>query len=360
MTTMNGRGVDEIHGYAPLRPVAGAAAPDASPVVSGGVSQAALDAAQAFSDAHDGVALLVWSGGALRHEAYAPHLTQDSLFETFSMHKSALGLLYGAAIRDGAIASIDDPVGLYIAEWRDDPRGAIPLRHLLGMSSGLTIHSLDKGDPVALALMLGDRISETALSVQAQRPSGEVFDYYNVAAQVAGLALSRAVAAKGLGDAAAYLSKALWAPMGGADARLWVEREDGEPRFFAGLQARARDWLQLGRLVAGAGALDGRQVLPADWIAAITAENPLNPAYGLLVWRAAPVADGRRTYGPSTAYAAPHGAPFIADDLVYFDGFGGQRVYVSPSRDLVIVRIGRPRLDFDDAVLPNLIVEGLQ
>ena len=349
----NGRGVDVIEGYAPLRTVAGAVPPPALPVADGAPTPA-IEAAQAWSDAHDGLALLVWKNGALVHERYADHLTPASQYETFSMHKTVVGLLCGAAIRDGAIGSIDDPIGAYVAEWLDDPRGAIPLRHFLGMSSGLRFHSLDKGDPQALKLMLGDRISDTALETQIEQPFGTQFDYYNIDAQIAGVALDRALKAKGLGDYATYLSKALWAPIGGSEARLWVEREDGDPRFFAGLQASARDWLQIGRLIAGGGALDGRQIIPADWIAAMCAANPLNPAFGLLIWRGTDSSPARK-YGPSTVYAAPHSAQFAAQDLVFLDGFGGQRVYVSPSRDLVIVRIGRPRLDFDDSVLPNLL-----
>ena len=46
--------------------------------------------------------------------------------------------------------------------------------------------------------------------------------------------------------------------------------------------------------------------------------------------------------------------------MVYFDGFGGQRVYVSNSADLVIVRTGDTRLDWDDSVLPNMILDILE
>ena len=41
------------------------------------------------------------------------------------------------------------------------------------------------------------------------------------------------------------------------------------------------------------------------------------------------------------------------------DGFGGQRVYIVPSRQLVIVRTGAQRQDWDDAALPNLIIRAL-
>jgi hypothetical protein len=46
----------------------------------------------------------------------------------------------------------------------------------------------------------------------------------------------------------------------------------------------------------------------------------------------------------------------LADDIYYIDGFGGQRVYVVPSRDLIVVRTGVSQLDWDDAPLINTII----
>ena len=46
------------------------------------------------------------------------------------------------------------------------------------------------------------------------------------------------------------------------------------------------------------------------------------------------------------------------NDVIYFDGFGGQRVYIIPSKDLVIVRTGSITMDWDDAKLPNIISKG--
>jgi CubicO group peptidase (beta-lactamase class C family) len=57
---------------------------------------------------------------------------------------------------------------------------------------------------------------------------------------------------------------------------------------------------------------------------------------------------------------ATHSAPYLADDVAFFDGGGGHRVYVVPSRRLVIVRTGTVnRADWDDAALPNAILAGL-
>ena len=56
----------------------------------------------------------------------------------------------------------------------------------------------------------------------------------------------------------------------------------------------------------------------------------------------------------------PVSEPFNADDMIYFDGFGGQRVYISKSQDLVIVRTGDTRMDWDDSALPNMVIESLK
>jgi hypothetical protein len=52
--------------------------------------------------------------------------------------------------------------------------------------------------------------------------------------------------------------------------------------------------------------------------------------------------------------------PYRASDLVFFDGFGGERVYIAPSLDLAIVRIGEASLAFDDSIIPNDIIAGMK
>jgi hypothetical protein len=45
--------------------------------------------------------------------------------------------------------------------------------------------------------------------------------------------------------------------------------------------------------------------------------------------------------------------------MIYFDGFGGQRVYISRKNDLVIVRVGEIKSDWDDTLLPNMVINAL-
>jgi CubicO group peptidase (beta-lactamase class C family) len=309
------------------------------------ITEAALAKAQAYSDSLGGHALLVWQGGRLRYEHYGPGVSADTRFETFSMHKSVLGLVYGAALRDGIIHSLDDRLGDYLQAWAHDPRGAITLRQLLTMQSGLSLGGIDATAAVAL-------------SRSQDVPPGSRFEYSNVNAELAGIALDRALKTAGRGDYAAYLSTVLMKPLGAGDAHLWLDHEGGEPRFFAFLQMRARDWLRIGILIDRNGRFDGQQVLPAAWIKTLTTPSTLNPNYGILTWIGSPWSR-YRSYGPRNPVKVSHAEPYLAPDLVYFDGFGGERVYIVPFLDLVIVRIGEPSLSFDDSIIPNAIIAGL-
>jgi hypothetical protein len=51
--------------------------------------------------------------------------------------------------------------------------------------------------------------------------------------------------------------------------------------------------------------------------------------------------------------------PFLANDMIYFDGKDKQRVFIIPSYDLIIVRLGENARGFDEAFLPNTIIRGL-
>jgi len=310
------------------------------------IAEAALAKAQAYSDSLGGHALLVWQGGKLRHEQYGAGASADTRFETFSMHKSVLALVYGAALRDGIIHSLDDRVGDYLQEWAHDPRGDITLRQLLTMQSGLSLGGIDATAAVAFS-----RVQDV--------PPGSRFEYSNVNPELAGVALNRALKRAGRGDYAAYLSAVLLKPLGAGDAHLWLDHEGGEPRFFAFLQMRARDWLRVGMLIDRKGRFDGQQVLPAAWIEAQTTPSTLNPNYGILTWIGSPWSR-YRSYGPRNPVKVSHAEPYLAKDLVYFDGFGGERVYIVPSLDLVIVRIGEPSFSFDDSIIPNTVIAGLK
>lgn len=357
MVRVMGKPITDVSVFTPAEAVKGCPGPALAAAPEGTLPAATFTAMQDWSKKHGGVGLVVLVNGQLAGEAYARGMTAQSRTQSNSMHKSVVAMLMGAALADGIVKSADDPVGNYIPALKDDPRGKITLRQLLSMSSGLKNPSMAKMESPALELMLGN-VSAGALSLPIETEPG-TFNYNNANLQLAGTALANAVQRAGKGRYADYLSQKVWCPLGNRDGQLWLEFADGQPRYFAYLNASLQDWARVGELLRRGGEWNGQQLIPTDWIAAITAPSAGNANYGMGIWRGSPYLPKRR-YSKEVAMTVPQREAFLADDVVYFDGFGGQRVYVVPSAGLVIVRAGEPVKDWDESALVNLALRGLE
>jgi CubicO group peptidase (beta-lactamase class C family) len=301
-------------------------------------------------------ALLIWRGGGLELEWYGKGYGPESRSAPASMMKPVVALAVGAAIARGKIKSVEDPVGRYVPELAQDPRGAVTLRQLLEMSSGLAPFPPDRSpESPATRHFLGSDIRTAALEATLSVPPGSAFQYNNVNTSLLGMAIEGATGER----FAAWVSRALWRPMGASDAAVWLDRPGGFARTYCCLIATARDWVRVGLLLKNDGRVGRRQVVPAAWVEAMRAPSLNNPNFGFQLWRGSPYAP-QRSYGPAIKLTIPAAAPFLAGDMLYVDGAGGQRIYISKSEDLVIVRVGKQTLDWDDSRLPNLIVADLR
>lgn len=326
----------------------------ALPHAAGGIAPEAVAAALAYVSRARTQSLLIWYKGALRVEHYGAGFDAASRSAPASMPKPVLALAVGAAVARGKMA-LTDPVSRWLPEWRGDPRGRITVEQCLQMRSGLTKYGGASAGGPGEQLMLGTRLADLVLATSAVAEPGERFDYNNIDNALLAMVLERAT-----GDRySRWLSHTIWRPIGANDAQLWIDRPGGLARTFCCLIATARDWMKVGLLIKDRGMANGRRILPASWIDAMTAPSPTNPNYGFQIWRASPYAP-LRSYGSGKAPPAPAKAPFLATDMVYFDGAVGQRIYISPSRDLVIVRVGDSIPDWDDSALPNIITSGLR
>lgn len=298
-------------------------------------------------------ALIVARGGRIELEWYAEGFSPASLSSTASMMKPVMALAMGQAIAQGHVKSVDDPIGRYISEWRDDPRGAITVRQVLQMSAGLAMAPSAPFLPGDITL--GTDLTGAALSTASVGAPGEAFQYSNIVSTLGGLVIERATGK----PFATFVSESVWAPLGAGDAAGWMDRPDGIARPYCCLIATARDWLRVGQLFLDDGRVGRRQVIPADWMAQMVTPSPRNPNFGYQLWLAQPHAP-MRSYGPAVAFRVPAREAFLAPDMAYFDGAGGQRVYWSKAQDLVIVRIGAVPGLWDDSALPNAIARGLR
>jgi CubicO group peptidase (beta-lactamase class C family) len=337
------------------------------------IEPAALEAAAAWAGEHNSVALLVLHRGRVQLERYWQGMTPDAFFSGRAMSRSLVGIVYGYAVADGVLG-LDEPAGKYLAEWRNDPRGAITIRQLLQNRSGLEELSLNAVQvapdvsPLQRAiafggsaftkntrLALGTDFAAAALSLDLAHEPGARFAFSNANAQLLGVILERAT-----GEAfERYVERRLWAPLSAGAGEFYMDRRGGMPAVYCCFRATPRDWLRVGALLAGDGAIDGRQVLPPGWVEQLATTSPITPLYGLQVWSGRARA-GLREYIAGSGTGIQHGEDDVAERTIWMEGGGGRTIWAIPSQQLVIVRLGRAAPGWDPSVLPNTLVRGIR
>ena len=322
------------------------------------INARALEAAADWAEQHNSVALLVLHRGVVQLERYWQDIGPESLFTGRAMTRSLLPPLVAIAMQEGAIDSLDDPVGRYLPDWSDDARSAITVRHLLRNQSGLENPPL-AGDPDPYSknarISLSSDFRAAALDFDLENEPGEFFAFSNANAQLVGAVLESAT-----GEAYEdYLNSRLWSPLGAGPAQLYLDRPGGMPAVYCCYRATPRDWLRYGAALAADGLADGRQLWPPGWVGEMTTASAVNPNYGYQIWVGNPPGTGRR-YVQDREQAAPHGPPIEADGVFFLEGGGFRTMYVIPGEELVILRLGYFHPDWLTSTLPNLVLAGLQ
>ena len=303
---------------------------------------------------YDSLAVVVMVDGQVIAEDYALNIEPSRRFDSQSMHRGLLSLAVLAAIEDGAIRSLDQPVAEFFKEWRtaEDPRSRITIGQLLRGESGLADPPYEaRLDSAGLQLFIGTDLRTLAVEQQPVVPPGTRQRGNALDAQLLGLVLEQATGQ----SYADYVSRRLWRPIGAADAWVRLDREGGNTRTFCCLQASARDWARVGEVVRGAGKFGDSRILTAQSVAHLLEPGRLNKAVGMS-WMLEPTPLIPRS---QTTDQLPAPTAFAAPGIVYIGGRGGQRVYVLPQQRAVVVRLGRLRNDFDDGRFLNPFIAAL-
>ena len=204
-------------------------------------------------------------------------------------------------------------------------------------------------------LVVGDQITQSTITQMSVQLPDREFAYNGVNPQILGLLLERSTGLR----YSKYLSENLWEKIAEDDAFIFLDSEVTKmPRIFCCLDATARDWLRVGLLILNKGTVNNQRIVSNKWIDQMTTPSTLNPNYGYLTWLGTDHKE-RRVYNRKSSATAFHKEPFIDNDVIYLDGFGGQRVYIVPSKKLVIVRTGAIQMEWDDSFLVNTISEGI-
>lgn len=270
-------------------------------------------------------AFLVIQDDTLIYERYFMGYQRDSIVTSFSVAKSFDSAMIGIAIQEGYINSVEDPITEYIPELVErDPRFQdISIRHLLMMASGIG-YSEDRlflPEDDNLTYGFNDLRHLALTETRVAEPPEQSFLYNNYNPLLLGLILERATGK----TVTAYLQEKLWTPLGMEFDGSWSldSEESGFEKMESGINARAIDFAKLGRLYLNHGNWNGTQVVPAEWVAQSIQDN------GLL--QDAPVFYGYMWWGKN---CTSQSQDFFAL------GNMGQFIYVSPARDLIIVRNG--------------------
>jgi len=219
--------------------------------------------------------------GRIVLERYAYDRAGQDLWFSASIAKAITSTLIGAAVRDGLIGSVDDPITRYIPELESVPAfDGVTLRHLMTMSSGLRFHD-STADPTSdLGLTDGGEIIDGrppivsyAMKLRRAHPPGTVKEYQTIDADLVGIALSRVLKGRTVSD---YLSEKVWRPAGMEADANWVLDKTGIERGGCCISATLRDYARFGLFIAKGDAGPAGAVLPADWID--EARTPVWPA----------------------------------------------------------------------------------
>ena len=268
-------------------------------------------------------------------EKYWNGYNDSSLSNSFSVAKSITSLLIGAAIHEGKIASVNDPVGKYLPEFNEGEKAKVKIVDLLTMSSGSNWNE-SYANPLSetTELYYGTNVYKTATRVNIVKLPGTYHAYKSGDTQLLGLIVEKATG-KSL---SAYAAEKIWQPLGAEHTALWsIDKPNGNEKAYCCFNSNARDFARLGQLMLDSGKINGRAVIDSAFFRKSVApckiidENnmPCN-YYGYQWW----IIPGRQ-------------------DIFYARGILGQYIICIPARNMVIVRLGEKR----DEKINNVPIE---
>jgi hypothetical protein len=264
-------------------------------------------------------AMVVLKDGNLVHESYYRGTGAQDLRISWSVAKSFLSALFGILHAEGTIPDLDAQVVSAAPALRGSAYDGASIRNVLTMSSGVAFNEdyLDFNSDInrmGRVLALGGSMDGFAADLRgrANQP-GAQWHYVSIDTHVLGMVIAGASGR----DPADLLAERVLQPLGLEAAPYYVTDGEGTAFVLGGLNLTTRDYARFGQLFAQGGVWQGRQLVPADWVAASTAQQaPGGAAYGFQWW--------------VPLDSAAHGGDYFAR------GIYGQYIYINPARNVVV------------------------
>jgi len=288
-------------------------------------------------------ALVVMKRGTVIAERYGDDIKAETRLPGWSVGQCVTALMIGQLVSDGRLRLNESAP---VPEWQrpGDPRGAVTLKQLLQMRSGLRhdesavagTGALEReSDRMRMLFLDGrDDMASYAEAQPLEAPAGRVFEHSSASAVILSDLAARVLSPdrdpgrrrQAVSD---YLKNRVLLPIGMGSTIVGYDRA-GTMIGSGMIAASARDWAKLGEFLRHNGSVGGAQVLPRRWVQFMLEPSPREPGYGAGVWlNRAEAGDGAKLY-PGTA----------ARNVFGCVGEYGQYVIGSPDQLLTIVRIG--------------------
>ncbi len=286
--------------------------------------------------------LLILKDGKVVLEDYELGTGPETRWISFSMAKSVSSTLVGAALKQGLIASLEDPVTKYVPGLAGGVYDAVSVRNLLLMASGVKwdeTYTDPKSDrrkllEIQLAGKPGSIVSFMRGLPRAGAP-GTIWNYSTGESFLVGAVLEGATHQ----PLSRYLSETLWSRLGmEQDATWWLESPGGMGLAGSGLGATLRDYGRFGQFVLEDGEVGGERLVPEGWFQEAGKAHTFGGKtvdYGYLWW-------------PLPKGDSIHEGAFEAR------GIFGQHIYINPREKLVVVVLSaRPKPDSSRSPVPD-------
>ncbi len=185
-------------------------------------------------------------GDDIKLEYYAADHTPESRWVSFSVTKSFTSAHIGAAVKDSYITSLDDTVADYLPRLRGTDYGAVKIRHILQMASGIKWNE-DYQDPesdVAQAGALqGAALTSYLGKLERLHPAGDAFNYSTAESNLAGEILRTAI----VNNASEYMNTKIWQGFGMEHDATWLLAAPyGQETGGCCISASLRDYARMG------------------------------------------------------------------------------------------------------------------
>jgi CubicO group peptidase (beta-lactamase class C family) len=236
---------------------------------------------EAFLTAQNVSGLIVLKDGKVVLERYARGYGPQGRWTSFSVAKSFTSALVGAAVQDGYIKSVADPVTKYIPELAGSGYDGVTVEQLLTMTSGVKWnedYTDAKSDVARMFLQPVPAGEDPTVHYMKQLPRetepSKKWVYKTGETNLIGVLVMRATGK----PLATYLSEKIWKPYGMEQDAFWMVDPSANEVSGCCLSVSLRDYARFGQFVLEG----GRGTVPQDWFAQSTRAHAETgtPGYG--------------------------------------------------------------------------------